>query len=294
MLLVLTGSKDTTADLIFSRIDSSGFRFNFDIFDDYKIEIGLDHWRITNPVGHSISSDNAKKVFWWKPFNFFTEKSSYTDAEVKYIFREIYSWFKRNGSVRGSDPEYHKAYGKLAINSIAMRHFRVPSFIAGWNLDPSSVAQVGNSVVAKSLTSGVFGSNKVLFTTEVNLLELDYSSPWFLQEKIDAEYDVTVQIVGPRFFAFARDRSKLNGLDWRKEIFASSPDEWQRFNIDADIHGKLTDLAKQLGVSWGRMDFLLSKKELVFLEYNANGQWAFLDPFGHHNLVDEVVSYLLS
>ena len=37
MLLVLTGSKDGTADLLFSKIGNKGFRFNYDIFSDYSV-----------------------------------------------------------------------------------------------------------------------------------------------------------------------------------------------------------------------------------------------------------------
>jgi hypothetical protein len=45
-------------------------------------------------------------------------------------------------------------------------------------------------------------------------------------------------------------------------------------------------------IDWGRIDFMELNNELTFLEYNANGQWVFLDYRNEIGLVDEVVEYL--
>jgi hypothetical protein len=45
-------------------------------------------------------------------------------------------------------------------------------------------------------------------------------------------------------------------------------------------------------VEWGRIDFLKSNDELIFLEYNANGQFFFLDTKNQYGLKDAVVEYL--
>jgi hypothetical protein len=44
----------------------------------------------------------------------------------------------------------------------------------------------------------------------------------------------------------------------------------------------------------GRFDFLEDDEGPVFLEFNANGQWAFLDFYGINGLMRAVVSYLLN
>jgi hypothetical protein len=62
-------------------------------------------------------------------------------------------------------------------------------------------------------------------------------------------------------------------------------------------HAALRGLCEELGAHggrFGRFDFLEDEKGLVFLEFNANGQWAFLDLHGKTGLMDAVVSYLLT
>jgi hypothetical protein len=93
MLLVLTGSKDGTADLLFSKIGNKGFRFNYDIFSDYSVVVRPDSWSVENPAGLKITNSTATAAFWWKAFNFFVEEEDYVAEEVKYVFREIYGWF---------------------------------------------------------------------------------------------------------------------------------------------------------------------------------------------------------
>jgi len=49
-----------------------------------------------------------------------------------------------------------------------------------------------------------------------------------------------------------------------------------------------------MGVEFGRYDFMTvgETDELVFLEFNANGQWVFLDPFDKHGLLQCVTDWL--
>jgi hypothetical protein len=62
--------------------------------------------------------------------------------------------------------------------------------------------------------------------------------------------------------------------------------ERQREAVAAFLH--------QIAVDWGRIDFLRAGSTLVFLEYNANGQFGFLDPKHEFGILDGVVEYLLA
>jgi len=227
MLLVFTGSDDVVSDLLFKRLGSKAFRFNFDIFRDYSVTLTPSYWSIRNPHGFEISSDTAKTAFWWKAFNYFTAQDDLIDAEVKYVFREIYNWFGREGAIKGNRPDFHNEKGKIFLLGVAKSFFSIPETFAGWGFKELASTGHGKRFVAKSLSSGLTTTSKALFTTEVDLGKLDPSFPWYLQETIDAEADVTIFICGRKRFAFSRSRSGLKGLDWRNQEFRDEyTEEW--------------------------------------------------------------------
>ena len=272
MLLVLTGSTDGTADLLFSKIGNKAFRFNYDIFSDYSVAVRPNSWSIENPTGLKITHSKATAAFWWKAFNYFVNEEDYVAEEVKYIFREIYGWFLARSLTKGNNPEFHRFNGKIQILNIASAHFEIPKTICGWGNAIKSEKQPKKGIVAKSLTSGLTTTNKVLFTTEVAFSKLDVRYPWYLQEKIEAKSDLTIFVCGKTFFAFERDRSELKGLDWRnQEDIFSLEQKWKPFSLTKKHTEAVSAFLRQMGVDWGRLDFLWTGSKFVFLEYNANG-----------------------
>ena len=293
MLLLLTGSTDGTSDLLVSRLGKNVFRFNFDLYNEYELEFTPNIWCITNPVGHSINSNTVTTAFWWKVFNYYLlDQEQFIVEEVKYIFRELYHHCRLQGLARGVPYDFHNHYGKLNILNTAAKYFEVPETLATFRL-----AGVGNlvseNVVAKSFSSGLTTTNKALFTTAVDRRALHPDYPWFIQEKIDSTADVTIFVCGDRLFAFDRSRSGLKGLDWRAEqTFDAAVEEWYPFDLSIFEGKSVRALCKDLSVDWGRMDLMRRGGELVFLEYNANGQWVFLDYQQKYGLLDAVVQYI--
>jgi hypothetical protein len=296
VLLVLSGSRDGTCDLLFGELNDRAFRFNIDIYKDYRVEISGDRWLIENPVGKSITSEDATRAHWWKAFNFFvTPQPDYVVEEVKYIFSEIYNWFCVRDWMRGNLPDFHKRMGKIVLLNVAKKYFSVPDFLIGWNFSRDSINKLDGSVVAKSLTSGLVNTDKALYTTQIEPARIDLKYPWFLQQGIDAKADVTIQLVGSSMFAFSRSREGLEGLDWRKEIFSEQHDRaaWLPLELTLTQKSAVKRFAEDVGVNWGRLDLLETDTGLVFLEFNANGQWAFLDIDGRVGLLDAVINYLV-
>lgn len=293
MLLILTGSFDGTSDLIFNEINAYAFRFNFDIFDQYEVTLTPDYWSIKNPTGLEISSNNATACFWWKATNYQAHEDPFINDEVKYIFREIYNWFYHRNLIKGTPPDFHNRNGKLYILSLAKKYFSIPDTFTGWGFkDAPQITSA--SIVAKSLSSGLTTTNRALFTTKVDANKLDPNYPWYLQETIAGEFDTTVFICGKAAYAFQRSRENLKGLDWRSEQDLLAIDDWKTRTLSENEIYSIMGLCSDLNVNWGRIDFLEKAGELFFLEYNANGQWVFLDYTNKAGLVDAVCQYLLT
>jgi hypothetical protein len=253
---VLTGSEDGTADAIFSKIRNKGFRFNYDIFPGYSVVVRPDSWSIENPTGLKITNATATAAFWWKAFSYFVDEENFIAEEVKYIFREIYGWFLARSLTKGTNPEFHRFNGKIQILNVASAYFEIPNTVCGWGNAIRSEAPSKKETVAKSLTSGLTTTNKALFTTEVDWAKLDPRYPWYLQEKVDADADLTVVVCGKNLFAFERNRSGLKGLDWRnQEDVFNLEQKWKPFSLTKQQREAVSAFLHQITVDWGRIDF---------------------------------------
>jgi hypothetical protein len=291
MLLILTASIDGTSDLILSRLGNQAFRFNFDLFNEYHLELDSSGWSISNPAGQSISSQTVTGIFWWKVTSYRAAEDEFINEEIKYVFRELYWWGVHRGLAKGIPPDFHNRNGKISILAKAKNHFDIPETLVTWGFRSLPYTTM---MVAKSLSSSFTSNNLALFTSPVNPQILDPRYPWYLQEKIDATYDVTTFVCGNNLFCFKRDRSALKGLDWRLEQdFTGQSEEWLPREHTTQETNAILNFCEDLTVDWGRIDFMEETDgKLIFLEYNANGQWAFLDYTQKYGLIEAVIEYL--
>lgn len=298
MLLVIANSIDATVDLIIDQLGHKAFRLNYDLYGDYDLELTPNYWRIVNPAGHSIDSNTATSAFWWKAFLNLNDKSAdlYVVEEVKYIFREIYNWCRDRNIVKGNHPDFHNRLGKINLLRIAQQYFLTPRTMVSIKVDSAKFFfDPKINIVAKSLSSAPTTDKKTLLTSRVSIEALDHQYPWYLQEEVESEADLTVFVCGSDFYCFSKSRKNLKGLDWRGDRdFSSLHTDWLRFNPNISFLSSLKAFADELNLSWGRLDFMETDDGPVFLEFNANGQWVFLDYAGKEKLVDQVVRYLVS
>jgi hypothetical protein len=151
-----------------------------------------------------------------------------------------------------------------------------------------------SSIVAKSLSSALTNTKASLLTTEVDTSRLDPKFPWYLQEKVESDFDITVVVCGEKLFAYEKTRKNLKGLDWRGEqTFNPNIREWDKLKLMQDEINNIKAFCSSIKVDWGRLDFMRRDGELVFLEYNANGQWMFLDYHEEDGILPTVLDYLL-
>ena len=291
MLLLLTGSSDGTADRIVQNSELPVFRFNLDLFSEYKVIHNVGNWSITNQAGLTISSETATRVFWWKAFSYGLDLDSFLLEEVKYFYRELYSWFGYRSEIIGNPPNTENFIGKLRQLEIAAKYFSTSQ--THLHIGVPFEEHSEKKFVVKSLTSGLTVSNKAMFTQEVDLSKLDPNLLWYTQELIVSDFDVTVLVFGNKMRGFSRGREELEGLDWRAEQFTNAS-KWVPYDLGDSIKSKLLSFCEELGVEWGRIDLMkrANSDELLFLEMNMNGQWVFLDFENEFGLINEVVEYI--
>ena len=143
------------------------------------------------------------------------------------------------------------------------------------------------------MTSTPIGKDKMFFVKEVQPSALDLSYPWFVQERIDGEEEVTVVYVNGKTYAAATSRNSFDGEDSRKSIFISQS-AWPRCELSPEEERAIKGFMDETGYRFGRFDFIRKDGELWFLELNPNGQWAWLDEKNEHGLVSMVADAIKS
>jgi hypothetical protein len=294
-ILIISNSWDATSDIVALRLEGRCFRLNYDIAGEYSIQIRSDGFDISTQDA-SIKSCEIESVYWRKPFNADFSSSNlsgdtidYVSEEYRYIFLELFNICVSQGAKHLVEPYAERRVGKLRQMQIAEKYFRVPV----WSICAQSEAPpVLNSIkcIAKSLSSEPVASGLVMYTSEVTADDIDINYPWFLQEAIDASFDITVCYVDGSIFAYQLDRRNFSSMDWREHINDRHVMKWEKFEITADDADNIRSLMSDCGLRFGRIDFLLDEQGLCFLEVNPNGQWAWLDLDGAGGLLNCVIS----
>ena len=137
------------------------------------------------------------------------------------------------------------------------------------------------------MTQTPIGKGKVFFVKEVDPRALDLSYPWFVQERIEGEEEVTVVYIDGNTYAASAPRNSFDGEDSRTALFVN-PTSWPRCSLSTDDERAIKGFMDETGYRFGRFDFIRKNGELWFLELNPNGQWAWLDEKNENGLVSLV------
>lgn len=293
MIFTFTFSQDETTDIVMKELDTNDvLRFNIDKPDDFA-------WDFHNG-GFSIADKTCGKEITEKTFtSFYLRKPMYLDLidvpkhgcvenlrreETDELMRDFYRECQHRGLVALVRSQDNK-YGKLRQLLVAQRYFRV----AKWHFFHGKLPEEckrGRWVV-KSMTQTSIGEGKVFFVKEVDPAALDLSYPWFVQERIEGEEEVTVVYVDGKTYAANAPRNSFGAEDSRKSLM-EHPRAWPRCELTPEEERAIRGFMDETGYRFGRFDFIRKDGELWFLELNPNGQWAWLDEKNEHGLVSMV------
>ncbi len=301
MLLIYTTSFDTTVDLLLHHMGGEDcFRYNFDLWRDYKLEIGAGFFRIEDPTGRSIDSARTQKVYYRKPFTTkdidahieISDQDAYCEAELWYGLRELINLLWLANKIVLVEPRADMRVGKFVQAQVAGRYFTVPGQIFSYGKKVSVGGE--GPVVVKTLTfESVSGKTepRVIYTTKIAREALSPEFPWMAQAYVDAGMDVTVAFVRDELFAFELDRRPFlhQTVDWRELPVDSTSSMWRPHLLPDSIKEGVFAFMRDLNLHFGRLDFLYDGSRYFFLEVNPNGQWGWLDSEGKHGLLNKII-----
>lgn len=290
MIFISTCSQDSTTDMVVKQLgELDVFRFNIDKPENYSWDFNSGGFRVANTAtGKEITDKTLTSFYLRKPMYYdmidipkFGCLENWRREETDELFSDFYRECQSRGFTALVISQNNK-YGKLRQMLAAKHHFNV----APWHLFHGALPgdlEHGRWVV-KSLTSTPIGEGKVLFVKEADPRALDLAYPWFVQERIDGEEEVTVAYVDGKMHAASAGRESFGGEDSRKSLF-SNPVSWPKCPLTAEEESAIRGFMAETGYRFGRFDFIRMNGELWFLELNPNGQWAWLDLRGDNGLV---------
>lgn len=280
--IVFTDSKDVTTDVIFQyvpNVSKNIFRFNFDLFDEYQFELTPTDFYIADPLGRVASLSNTKKAYYRKPIKREGKSplENYAQDEKWAFYRELIYFLWENEKIVLVEPDTHgRRVGKLRQLKLAKDYFDVPDTILSNRAHHSQIKW--QESVVKSITGNLV-DGKNIFTTLVNIQDLDPRFAWFIQEYINANYDITIVFVRGKIYPYRLKRDFLeHTIDFRAPTNKNLWGKWEFFEIDSDFCQRIINFMQALKLHYGRLDFLVKTDgKIVFCEVNPNGQFAWLD-----------------
>ncbi len=155
-----------------------------------------------------------------------------------------------------------------------------------------------NFSIIKPISNGFVKNNDGLFSIFTNSVPIEYSidcdkiieTPIYLQEKIDAEYDVRITVVGDEVFPVAIRKVDSDQVDWRRPNIKK---EYLLTDIPTELKSACKQITRRLGLKFSAIDLMKRGDEYVFLEINPAGEWVWLEvelgiPISQH-IIKELV-----
>lgn len=191
----------------------------------------------------------------------------------------------------------HKAY---QLAKAADLGFEVPPTIVSNSLcQLDYVKDQARLVVVKGLDTvlvrdgdmEIFGFTTIEDSSKLSSDQIQ-SAPVVLQRAIKNKLDLRVTVVGNSVFAVSitSPEGPIDG-DWRVKktglVFAP-------YNLPKRISRRCVRFARELGLLFGAIDFVLQNNSYYFLEINPTGEWGWLVDSAHQPIDAAIVDTLMS
>ncbi|MGC2777602.1 MAG: hypothetical protein WA418_18395, partial [Bradyrhizobium sp.] len=270
MLLLLTNSIDGTADVLVhlcAERHQPVFRFNIDLWLDYRFAWTPSGFAIRDPSGRTVISEDVSSCLWRRPSLQDTpawrggtaEDRIATEAELHAVVREIAEWARARGCLRLIEPSAPRRVGRLAQMRVAREFFLVPDWSVGWGFR----RPVGKRMVKRFAPEPLgLHRDRYIFVRSVDAERLSPDFPWLTQDIGQGARDATVLYVNGNCFGFEMrsTRAELGVEDWRT-LISSDRDQWHPWALSATVQERISAYMKRLGLRFGRLDFLESEEE---------------------------------
>jgi glutathione synthase/RimK-type ligase-like ATP-grasp enzyme len=305
-VLLATQQSDLAADylcLALRRRRVNFARWNIDTFPDQTtVSFDVDGRGVLRLPNRSIRLESVRGA-WFRRFPQLSRSVPLTNVEygAAESVRALENLFAVSQWRWVNAPESVKA-ASLKMNQLKRAKalgLRVPATVIGNAIEEVAAFASGRKVIVKPVEGSIFVLNDILvsvFTEPTSVDEITDESmrggPSCFQERIDANADVRVTVVGGEVFATVIKREDRTHPDWRLSKDADL--EYAAFALDPTTADICVELVRSYGLRYAAIDFLArDMDDLVFLEVNPSGQWAWIEEATGQRITDRLIDVLL-
>jgi len=294
MLLILTSDKDLTTDFLIVELINRHlpyFRLNSEELVTAEFTFSLTEDRVRREVSvgsRTLDLDKVTAVWYRRAIqpSWIADLSPGERVFVAGELRHLATGLVLNPSVTWVNPidrvsiAEHKLYQLQIARQLG---FRVPRTLVSCNpLELRNFCE-GNKAgtICKPIFHGMFVDETAsysVYTRRVTSDSIDVDSvkgcPVLLQEEIPRSADVRATFIGSQcFVADIKGSSSL--VDWRDPEVSVC---YSESSLRAEVQAMCEAMLGNLGLKYGAFDFVRTPDgELVFLEINPTGEWAWLE-----------------
>jgi glutathione synthase/RimK-type ligase-like ATP-grasp enzyme len=291
VILIVTHSRDLSADLVIRHLNIAGARFlrlDTDALGTPECHFGFSDGPTLTCAGQTFAQSSVNAL-WARRFSLPTIHASLDPRYAEFVRREtgvLMDAFLETLSCHQINPYMaDRLAGNRLIQSqrAAAVGLAVPATSASQDREKvrAFLRSFPRSII-KALSFGQLTkdpqdeAHSVAFASAVNI-DTDWSGlsvgPVLLQQQIDARFEWRVTTVGDRIFA-ARTAS-TGEVDWRREKNRAQFEEAPLPRLVADM---LFRLCHDSAIVYGAHDLIETHEgTFVFLETNPAGQWGWLE-----------------
>lgn len=176
---------------------------------------------------------------------------------------------------------------------------KTPETLFTNRLDELHAFAGASTVVIKQGNLGVHLEKKriltsVLDTHSINQVQLQ-GCPCLFQKYVAKKFELHVHVIADvvvtcKIESQASDNTRI---DWRNYDLKNTPHE--PFILDDTTRKQCVKIVKELGLAFGILDLIVTPEdEIVFLECNAQGHWAWIEQLTNLKITETLCEFLLS
>lgn len=318
MLLIVSNKTDLATDYLIVRLHERGVPFLRINTEDYllswdacfSIKESATHVEIRKVGQESLPVECFTGAYIRQPkmpdLNIVDDDKGFAKREVGETLKSI--WRAIDDSIWLNAPRRlllasNKPEQLTIANSIG---FKVPDTYVGTNYESIKKFYEAHSgsIIAKAVKHGFdFDGYKARVAATQKIDEASLASikcyatiPMIFQNHIEKEYDIRVIVVGSDVFATAIESQghEETKTDWRLSDCYKIPLKQYKINLPQKIISLCLEMTKKFNLRYSAIDLVLGKDgAYYFLELNPNGQWAWVEQLGIHNIRDSIIDALV-
>lgn len=314
MILVITRKDDVHADIVIQeleKLNSRCFRLNTEVADEYSFRLRIDSADIVQKsTGRAISTKDVTSVY-LRRRSFLEgeiddEFASFVNSEWKSLLKNLWTLMPHALWISNPDAIERASNKMLQLRNARDLGLTVPDTLVSndkQEIEAFLAHHADTGIIYKAFNSGELsrGSKRVIYTSPIDakiLSEAGQSEfsvcPGIYQPKISKFYEVRATVIGSKVFSAKIDSQsdETTMLDWRH--YEKGIAHHSAYQLPPEIEEKIIKLTSDFGLNFGAIDLIRNDDGYVFLELNANGQWAWVQVSTGYNMSESIASLLVT